>query len=182
MTWCVSIIDRASAGLKPERELTTDDYAHAASRYKDSWTRTGTFTMPGAALQHVTDWCAPILDHETPTPDLNREVRWPEDDDPATEAYADEPAWRAFITRYAHVLAAESPIGHRHVPAWKFHSNDPWQFTPRECGVLAYHLRAAPVPSGDAPVPSGDAPHHEWLPDLGEFFGWCAQHGGAAVS
>lgn len=163
MTWCVSIIDRASAGLKPERELTIEDYTHAGD-----WRHNGWLSLPWAAVDHVTDWCEPILDHETPAPDLSRDVHWPDDDDPADVAYDDEPAWRAFIARYAHVLAAESPIGQRHVPAWKFDSNDPWQFTPRECGVLAYHLRAAT--------------HHEWLSDLGAFFGWCAQHGGAAVT
>ena len=164
MTLDFRLIDRRGAGLKPARELSTED--HAAM---PGWHIRGSWGMSyGGVGRYLIPWCEPILDRTTPKPEAGFAAATAEwnADDAIPDGYIDEPAHVAWRERHYAALAMPSAVSEHLIPVWKF-DGDFAILTPHECWILAYHLRGAPDPD---------------LREFGQYMALCSQHGGAEVS
>lgn len=86
MTMDFQLIDRASAGLKPHRAMTNDDY-------QGDWRCRGAYSTATLwFLDGVLPWCTPILDRTTPEPTAGLETALAEMDADAllSDSYVDE--------------------------------------------------------------------------------------------
>lgn len=151
MTYDLYVVDRAALGLKPREEMTSDDWMRLWEQAGiNGFETTGEWGCRWSWVRTITGYCAPILDTAGLGNDLSKG---------GTLRHLSDAEFTA-------LLRAESPH-YPKIPARKFRSNDAWYFTPRECGILAYHLHNAPDPD---------------LRRLGEFFAFARQHGGCEAS